>query len=38
LLTFMMVNASQQPAPMKAFGKNDPRSITGHGFQPWIER
>ena len=38
LLTFVMVNASQQPTPMKAFGKNDPRSITGRGFQPWIER
>ena len=38
LLTFMVVNASQQPAPVKAFGKNDPRAITGRGFQPWIER
>jgi hypothetical protein len=35
LLTFMIVNASQQPAPMKTFGKNDPRAITGRGFQPF---
>ena len=40
LLTFMIVHSSQQPTPtpMKTFGKNDPRSITGRGFQPWVER
>jgi hypothetical protein len=40
LLTFVIVNSSQQPTPtpMKAFGKNDPRAITGRGFQPWVER
>jgi hypothetical protein len=38
LLTFMIVNASQQPPPMKAFGKNDPRAISGRGFQPFETR